>query len=72
MKNKSIIYHIVYQHSDGIKVVSFDNITNLRKFMDKEDLKPQDVWLIEGGKIVSNQGNKDMIPEFFKPYDAVL
>ncbi len=60
------MYHILYQEYDDAKYACCHTIEDLKKFMKKEDLGPEDIWLIEGGNLISTMGNKHMPKEFFK------
>lgn len=61
-----MMYHIAYQYYDDGKFASFHSMEDLKAFMKKEDLLPEHVWLVEGGEMVSGQGNKHMPKEYFK------
>ena len=59
-------YHIAYQEWDDAKFASFNSMKELKTFMKKEQLEPYDIWLVEGGNMVSSYGNKHMPKEYFK------
>lgn len=59
------MYHILFQEYDDAKYASCNTIEDLKKFMKKERLTPENIWLIEG-TLISGLGNKHMPKEFFK------
>jgi len=58
-------YHIAYQDGDDAILSSFNSMEDLKRFMTSCNLQPDDVWLIEGGELISGIGNKHMPKEFF-------
>ena len=60
------VYHIAYQEYDDAKFATMHSMEVLKKFMEVNNLKPEDVWLVEGGEMISGIGNKHMPKEFFK------
>ena len=58
-------YHIGYQWYDDANFASFNCIEDLKAFMEKEEILPEDVWLVEGGNMISGEGNKHMPKEYF-------
>ncbi len=58
-------YHIAYQWYDDAQFASFHSIEDLKAFMEKKELLPEDIWLVEGGNMVSGQDNKHMPKEYF-------
>lgn len=59
------MYHIAYQEYDDAKFASFHSMEDLKAFMEKENIQPDDVWLVEGGNMISGLGNKHM-PKGYK------
>jgi hypothetical protein len=59
-------YHITYQYYDDAKFATLHSIEKLKTFMKKENLHPEDIYLVEGGNMISGIGNKHMPKECYK------
>lgn len=59
-------YYIFYQIYDDATFHTINSVEELKEFMEKEDLGPEDFWLIEGGQMISGYGNKHMPKEYHK------
>jgi hypothetical protein len=60
------MYHVLYQEYDDAKYYYCHTIEDLKKFMKKKRLDPDDICLIKGGELISGFDNKHMPKEFFK------
>ena len=60
------MYHIAYQQYDDAEFASFHSLEELKEYMEKHNLHPVDIWLVEGGEMISGMGNKHMPREYFK------